>query len=109
MNIAGDYTDLGGNDFQAGCDGSGSTTRLVPEEYATIQDAIDASYDGDVVVVGPGVYSEGLNFGGRELEVRSTDGAGATIVNPVSGRCLTAVGQKGAGAVLEGFTLTGGV
>ena len=49
-----------------------------------------------------------MNFGGREIEVRSTDGAGATIVNPVSGRCLTAVGQKGAGAVLEGFTLTGG-
>ncbi|MDC0991965.1 dockerin type I domain-containing protein [bacterium] len=108
VNIAGNYQDLGGNVFQGGCDGSGATTRLVPEEYATIQSAIDACFDGDVVVVGPGVYSEGLNFGGREIEVRSTDGAGATIVNPVSGRCLTAVGQKGAGAVLEGFTLTGG-
>ena len=84
------------------------TTRLVPEEYATIQSAIDSSFDGDTVLVGPGVYSEGLNFGGREIEVRSTDGASVTIVQPTSGRCLTAVGQKGAGAVLEGFTLTGG-
>ena len=83
-------------------------TRLVQQEYSTIQSAIDASFDGDLVLVGPGTYAEGLNFGGREIEVRSTDGASSTIVNPVSGRCLTAVGQKGAGAVLEGFTLTGG-
>ena len=82
--------------------------RRVPEQYVTISAAIAASYDGDVVEVGPGTYAEGLNFGGREITVRSTAGAATTIVDPVSGRCLTATGQKGAGARLEGFTLRGG-
>ena len=108
MNLNGSWTDLGGNDFQGACDGSGSATRHVPSEYSTIQSAIDACYDGDIVEVGPGLYSEGLNLGGREITVRSTAGAASTIVDPVSGRCFTATGQKGAGARLEGFTLRGG-
>jgi parallel beta-helix repeat protein len=82
--------------------------RRVPEQYVTISAAIAASFDGDVVEVGPGTYAEGLNFGGREITVRSTAGAATTIVDPVSGRCLTATGQKGAGARLEGITLRGG-
>ena len=93
VNINGSWTDLGGNTQNGSCDGSGSTTRRVPEQYVTIGAAIAASYDGDVVEVGPGTYAEGLNFGGREITVRSTAGAGTTIVDPVSGRCLTATGQ----------------
>ena len=108
VNINGTWTDLGGNTFQGSCDGSGSTTRRVPQQYASISAAIAASYDGDVVEVGPGTYAEGLNFGGRDITVRSTAGAATTIVDPVSGRCLTATGQKGIGARLEGFTLRGG-
>ena len=82
--------------------------RRVPQAYRTISAAIAASFDGDVVEVGPGTYSEGLNFGGRDITVRSMAGAATTIVDPVSGRCLTATGQKGIGARLEGFTLRGG-
>jgi hypothetical protein len=108
VNINGSWTDLGGNIFQGSCDGSGSTTRRVPSDYVTIGAAIAASFDGDVVEVGPGTYAEGLNFGGRDITVRSTAGAATTIVDPLSGRCLTATGQKGAGARLEGFTLRGG-
>jgi parallel beta-helix repeat protein len=108
VNINGSYTNGGGNTFQGACDGSGAVTRHVPSEYATIQSAIDASFDGDIVEVGPGTYAEGLNFGGREITVRSTAGAATTIVDPVSGRCFTANGQKGASARLEGFTLRGG-
>ena len=108
VNINGAWADGGGNTFAGSCGGGGPTTRHVPSEYATIQSAIDASYDGDTVEVGPGTYAEGLNFGGREITVRSTAGAASTIVDPVSGRCFTATGQKGAAARLEGFTLRGG-
>jgi hypothetical protein len=108
VNINGSWTNSGGNTFQGACDGSGSVTRRVPQDYATIQGAIDASFAGDVVEVGPGTYAEGLNFGGRAITVRSTGGAAVTIVDPVSGRCFTANGQKGPAARLEGFTLRGG-
>ena len=33
VNLNGSWTDLGGNDFQGACDGSGSATRHVPSEY----------------------------------------------------------------------------
>jgi len=82
--------------------------RRVPAEYATIQGAINASFSGDVVEVGPGVYSESLNLGGRAITVRSTDGAATTVIDPTTGRCFTATGQKGPATRLEGFTLRGG-
>jgi predicted outer membrane repeat protein len=88
--------------------GAHAEVRRVPQQYATIMGAIGASFDGDVVEVGPGVYAESLNLGGREITVRSTSGAGQTVVDPVSGRCLTVNGQKGNGARVEGFTLRGG-
>jgi len=50
-------------------------TRTVPTEFATIQAAIDASSNGDVVLVRPGTYVENIDFAGRAITVRS-DGDG---------------------------------
>ena len=44
------------------------TTLYVPATYPTIQDAINASYDGDTILVSPGTYAEGINFGSREID-----------------------------------------
>ncbi len=59
-------------------EGVSGAVRLVPTpEYPTIQAAIDASSNGDVVIVSEGIYSgpgnRDLNFGGRAITVRSTD------------------------------------
>ena len=82
--------------------------RSVPQGYPTIQSAIDVSFNGDTVEVAPGLWQESINFGGRAITVRSTDGAEVTVIDPTAGRCFTATGQKGASARLEGFTLRGG-
>lgn len=84
-------------------------THEVPAEFPTIQAAIDASVDGDVVLVSPGTYEERIRFGGREIEVRSTDGPLVTIIDGGQGGSVVRMLQgEGPGALLEGFTIQNG-
>ena len=39
-----------------------SDTIRVPDDYATIQQAVDAAVDGDVVIVRPGTYFENIQI-----------------------------------------------
>ncbi|MHC4154631.1 MAG: right-handed parallel beta-helix repeat-containing protein [Planctomycetota bacterium] len=97
-------------------------TRLVPGEYPTIQDAIDASIDGDVVIVEPGTYTgdgnRDIDFLGKAIAVRSIDPndpniVAATIIDcngseaePHRGFCFrTGEGQN---SILEGLTVQNG-
>ncbi|NIM50219.1 MAG: pectin esterase, partial [Gemmatimonadales bacterium] len=53
---------------------------LVPEEYATIQEAVDAAVSGCVVSIAPGLYRETviLNTDGVVLESRGQEATTAT-------------------------------
>jgi len=52
-------------------------TIYVPAEYPTIQDAIDATFYQDTIIVAPGAYTgdgnRDIDFKGKEITVRSTD------------------------------------
>ena len=52
----------------------------VPDDYETIQGAIDASEDGDTVRVRAGVYYEGLRMMGKNIWLESEDGPEETII-----------------------------
>jgi hypothetical protein len=85
---------------------------LVPSQYPTIQAAINASANGDSVVVSPGIYEEVIRFGGRAIVVRSAAGAGiTTIARPVNSPSSPVVrfeaGETPA-AALVGFTISRG-
>ena len=43
----------------------------VPDDFETIQAAIDAAQDGDTVLVQPGVYVENIDFDGHNIVVGS--------------------------------------
>ncbi len=43
---------------------AGADTLRVPADHATVQAAIDASQDGDVIELAPGIYAESLNLRG---------------------------------------------
>ena len=43
----------------------------IPDDYLTIQEGIDASTDGDTVLVQPGTYVENINFNGHNIVLGS--------------------------------------
>ena len=60
----------------------GATTLTVPAQYATIQSAINAATSGvDEIVVAPGTYFEKIDFLGKAITLRSSDGPAVTTIN----------------------------
>ena len=53
----------------------------VPGDFPTIQEAIDFAVDGDEVEVHPDIYNETINFLGKAITVRSSDGPEVTIID----------------------------
>ena len=92
------------------CAGLGyADTLLVPSQYPTIQAGIDASIDGDTVLVSPGNYIENIDFQGKDITVMSTDGAEVTIIDGnQAGSVVTFESGESVNAILEGFTVTNG-
>lgn len=80
-----------------------------------IQDAVDASANGDMIVVTDGVYNVGARLTAdgttnrlvvtNAITIQSVDGPAATLVDGgQAGRCM----YLGAGVSLSGFTVTNG-
>src|SRR5271169_4513440 len=58
-----------------------ATTIHVPADKPTIQAAIDAAVNGDIVLVADGTYTENIDFMGKAISVKSVNGANTTIIN----------------------------
>lgn len=93
----------------------------VPDDFPTIQAAIDASGDGDTVLVQPGEYFENLRFNGKSIVLTSrfylsgsAEDVAGTIINgsqpshPDTASCILIVDGESPSTVVQGFTLTGG-
>ncbi len=82
----------------------------VPSDFASIQEAITTVSSGSTITVAPGTYAEAIDFLGKNLSVISEAGPGATIIDATGLDASVARFTNGEskGALLEGFTLTGG-
>jgi predicted outer membrane repeat protein len=77
--------------------------------FQSVQDGIDASLDGDTVLVLPGTYNENVKFFTKAITVRSEQGAEATIIHATLAAPVVEFDGGGSAAQrLEGFTLTNG-
>ncbi|MHC4765613.1 MAG: right-handed parallel beta-helix repeat-containing protein [Planctomycetota bacterium] len=89
------------------CPGPGDGTGLNP--YCSIQTAIDHAVDGDEIIVAPGTYFETIDYLGRAVALRGSDGPAVTTIDAGgTGTVVQCVAGEGPGTVLEGFTITGG-
>lgn len=99
----------------------GGVLRRVPQQYPTIQAAIDSATDGDTVLVSEGTYFENIRFRGKSIHVASTylttrDTAriagtiidGSKSPNPDSASVVYFLSGEDTTSVLCGFTITGG-
>jgi hypothetical protein len=76
----------------------------------TVQAAIDSAGDGDVVFVEPGRYYENVNLLGKVIELRSSLGPQATILDGSLGdnSVITCDSGETSLTLIAGFTITGG-
>jgi serine protease len=82
-----------------------SATLNVPQDYSTIALALSAALSGDTVLVGPGTYTQNLNFNGKSIALRSSSGPQVTNISVNGGHAVI----LGGAAEISGFTISGAV
>ena len=93
----------------------------IPDDVATIQDALFFSRSGETIILGQGTYYETIYVGGRNIVLTSIDPndpgiVAATIINSDidanpetgNGSVIRCVGTEDANSHIRGLTITGG-
>lgn len=88
----------------------------IPDDFETIQEGIDASEDGDTVLVQPGLYHENLDFNGMKIVLASLfliDGDTTRIDSTIidgnnNGSVIVFENYETDETLLTGFTLRNG-
>ncbi len=88
--------------------------KLEGTPFKTIQEAIDASSDGDTIIVSPGIYPENVKFNGKNVILRSIDPENPAIVASTIidggqlGSVVAFLGSEDETCLLAGFTIRNG-
>ncbi len=87
----------------------------MPQQYSTIQSAIDVAWD-DTILVSPGRYFENINFNGKPIVLKGNGPADSIIINgsqPTDPNNASVVkfstSAENIVSILDGFTIVGGI
>ncbi|MBU0755544.1 MAG: right-handed parallel beta-helix repeat-containing protein, partial [Planctomycetes bacterium] len=82
----------------------------IPNDFTTIQEAVDYASDGDTILVGPGTYFENIEVLNKQLILQSQAGPERTILDGRQlGSVVTIRNEDSLETVLDGFTITNGI
>ena len=82
-------------------------TLEVPSKFATIQSAVNASVDGDTILVAPGIYYENIYIDRTAIHLRSEAGPELTIIDGSNLAQVIKI-EAVSSLVIEGFTIQRG-
>jgi hypothetical protein len=87
-----------------------AATHYVPDNFATIQAALNGAVDGDTILVRPGTYFENnINFNGKAITLKSLEGPDVTIIDGGGiGRVFGFFNKEKRDTIIDGFTITNG-
>ncbi|MEU8513915.1 right-handed parallel beta-helix repeat-containing protein [Kitasatospora sp. NPDC048722] len=77
----------------------------VPQDFPTVQKAVDVARDGETVLVSPGVYRESVRVTKARLTLRGTDRNGVVLDGGL--KLVNGVTVTGPGSVVENLTVHG--
>lgn len=82
----------------------------IPADYQRIQEGIDASLNGDRVIVSSGTYNEVIDFKGKAIALKSSDGAEKTIIDGsgLDDSVIKCISGESSDTILDEFTITKG-
>ncbi|MCH2137344.1 MAG: right-handed parallel beta-helix repeat-containing protein, partial [Phycisphaerales bacterium] len=93
----------------AGTSATLAATINVPGDHATIQGAIDASSNGDVIAIAAGTYYEhSLNPNGKAITIGSASGNLDVTIDAQQGGSVFVFDYDAEGAVIKDLVITGG-
>ena len=80
----------------------------VPADYPTIQGAIDAAIDGNIIRLGAGEFVEACSIIGKSITVRGSGVSTTTWRAPIGGKCLEIADGSTIGFELTDIRFVGG-
>lgn len=85
-------------------------TIIVPDDYSTIQMALDSASARDIILVAPGIYHENIRWPRRRnLTLKSMEGSGQTIIDGANNGRVIEIEELDETSILDGFTIQNGI
>jgi parallel beta-helix repeat protein len=80
-------------------------TITVPGNYPSIQKAIDAAVNGDVIVVGGGTWKENIDLKGKAITLQGKGRKKTILDGSKGGPCITMASGETSSTVIDGFSI----